>query len=435
MNKSLVLNSPNKAIDAEVYIPGSKSFTNRALICAAISKGESLIENPSKCDDVKVMKEALKALGVQIKEDEKGLKVSGGNFNSYKGEIDIGPAGTSMRFLTSLIAAIPGLEVELIGSERMHQRPIAILVDALKDVGADIEYLEKEGCPPLKIKGKKLKNLSQIELSGSISSQYISSLLLTSPLFGGVKLKIKEKLVSKPYLELTIDCMKSFAVQVNFNNQDEFLVEEKSYYKANNYAVEGDATGACYFWAIAAATAGKIRTYNVPANSKQADLKCLPLLEEMGCKVSSGQDGAQFWVEVIGPKELLPINADFNDMPDSAQTFAVLASFANGVSNLTGLETLRIKETDRLSALKTELAKVGVKTELGESSIRVLGSKVLPSVIKTYEDHRMAMAFSVLAARISGIEIEDSEVVGKSFPNFWNLLSDIGIKADIGIRG
>lgn len=407
--------SPRGLIDHVVNIPGSKSYTNRALVLAAMADGESVLEGISLSDDALAVIAALEKLGVNIRIDENNAYVEGvgGKFFPYHGVIDVGPAGTAMRFLTALCSAIENCEVVLQGSERMHERPISELVNALRSWGADIQYLEKDGCPPLKIKGGSLNFSQFLTMKGSVSSQFFTALLLLAPLAKRVNIVVDGEQISKSYIDMSLGILEDFGLQVSNNEYRSYEVFGDV--ESMQYQVEGDASGASYFWGMAAINGGRVRVENISVDSMQGDIYFPSILESMGCKVRKRED----WIEVQGPKRLNPTEVDMELMPDTAQTLAVVAAFAQGSTKITGLSTLKVKETDRLLALKCELKKMGIDSEIGDDFIVVHGGEPRGGVIETYHDHRMAMSFAMAASRIDGMEILNPEVVAKSFPNFW----------------
>ncbi len=379
-----------------IKIPGSKSLTNRALIIGSIAGGISTIENFSKCDDSMVLIKALQKLGVKITVFGNKLTVvgNGGKFKHFKGILDVKEAGTALRFLTALTHFVPG-KVTFKGSKRLMERPIKDLKRSLAGLGT-----------------------GKITIKGDISSQFISAILMVSPLVRkGLTIKVAGDLVSKSYVDMTIDIMKKFGVKVKNDHYKKLVVGKNQSYEAIDYLVESDASGASYFWAIAAVTGKAIRVTNVDPVSSQGDVKFPDLLEKMGCLVRKNIE--KKWIEVKGPRQLQGIRADMSLMPDTAQTLAVVAAFSKGVTVITGLGTLKVKETDRLAALKNELGKIGIKSSVTTDSIMVMGGCPKKAVVETYGDHRMAMAFAVANAKVPGLEIKNSSVVSKSFPEFW----------------
>jgi 3-phosphoshikimate 1-carboxyvinyltransferase len=373
---------------------------------------------------------ALQNLGVSVSErDDSTIVVEGcgGSFKQVNTTIDVGPAGTTMRFLTALCAAIPGIDVTLRGSERMHLRPIGDLVNALRQAGATIDYLLHENCPPLRIRSTSPLLGRGISLNGSTSSQFISALLLSSPLFAdGLDVTIEGTQISTSYIDMTIQSIADFGVEVFHDNYQRFYVSSGQTFYARDYRVEGDASGASYLWALAAVSGGSITVENINPSSAQGDIQFPTLLERMGCSVHTNDRS----ITVSGTKELRAIEADMTLMPDTAQTLATVAACAQGTTVIRGLSTLKVKETDRIEAMRTELSKMGIHADTGPDYIAVHGGTPKPARIATYDDHRMAMSFAILAARTGTIHITDPKVVEKSFPDFWSTLAFLGIRSD-----
>ncbi len=422
---------PVTSLRGSVALPGSKSITNRALIMSLLSEGTSTLINASDSEDTSVLLQGLERLGLKCRRSHEGLDVdgAGGALEPFRGVIDVGPAGTTMRFLTALSCFVPDGEITLRGSERMHQRPIGPLVQALRTLGADISYAGQSGCPPLLIRGKSSYKGGRVAMEGGVSSQFFTALLLISPLFDeGLELEVLGEQVSRSYIDVTIACMRDFGVEVENLDYRLYRVAPGQRYRSGRYAVEGDASGASYFWAAAALGGGRVRVLHISPASPQGDARFPELLREMGCCVRAGSENGVSWIEVEGGSKLQPISADMSLMPDTAQTLAVVAAAADGISRLSGLGTLRVKETDRIAALCRELAKLGTPAREGPAdSIEICGGAPLGARIQTYDDHRMAMAFAVMGARVQGIVIEDPRVVGKSLPQFWEMLRGLGV--------
>jgi len=386
-----------------VEIPGSKSLTNRALIMAALSSGKNIISNISVSDDSLVMVKALKKLGIKITREKNKLIVIGnqGKFKPFNGELFVGDAGTALRFLTALTVLVPG-NIVVKGSRRISQRPIKELERVLR----------------------KLKS-GKVSIRGDISSQFISSLLMIAPVLEkGLVIKIIGKLVSASYVDMTVDLLSKFGVKVVNHQNKEFIVKHQEF-KPIVYKVEGDCSGASYFWAIAAVTKQKIRVKNINPLSKQGDIRFPDLLKKMGCQVKKNIKDC--WIEVKCSKILKGINVDMSLMPDAALTLVVVAAFAKGKTRITGLKTLKVKETDRLLALKNELKKIGIKNRATDDSITVFGGSPKPAIIETYNDHRMAMAFAVAKSTMPGLIIKNPQVVKKSFPEFWEKFNSLNL--------
>ena len=407
-------------VNAEFDIPGSKSYANRALVIAALAKGKTTLTNVPSCDDVQHMIAVVKKMGVQIEKiDETTYSFIAPEKLRYDGDVYVGLAGTATRFLTSLCTLGVG-KIKIVGEKRLYERPMEDLIEALETnvdgiIQAENKTEKGERCPPLNIDSKGLKG-GEIKLKGDTSSQYLTSILLSAPYaYKETTIEIIGELTSKSYADMTLDVMKDFGVNVVNNDYKNFVVPKKEYV-GREYMVEIDATGANYFLAAAAIAKGKVKINNVNPNSAQGDMKFIDILEQMGCTITKGKD--YFIVENHGP--LKGINVDMNTLPDSAQTLAVLASVAEGSTKITGIHNLRVKETDRILAIQTELAKCGIKVETGEDYMIIHGGKPNGAQIKTYDDHRMAMSFAVLGLVVDGIIIEDPGCVSKSFPEFWD---------------
>lgn len=426
---TITLTPPPTPCHGSVTIPGSKSYTNRALVTAALAHGISRLSAVSLSSDSETMIEGLRLLGVAIHEPSSGVLLVeglGGNLQRRAAVFDVGPAGTTVRFLTALCAGIPGADITLRGTERLHVRPIGELVGALRQAGASIDYLGNEGCPPLRIHSTHPLRGGKISIDGSTSSQFITALLLIAPLFReGLTLSVTGERVSTSYLDMTLQSVSDFGLSVTHENYASFHVPAGQSFSSREYMVEGDASGASYLWALAAVSGGNVTVENINPRSAQGDARFPLLLEQMGCQIATAPRA----ITVRGPSRLRPIETDMSLMPDTAQTLAVVAACADGTSVIRGLQTLRVKETDRIAALHTELAKMGVRTEAGPDYIVIHGGTPRGARIATYEDHRMAMSFAVLGATVSGIEIEEPRVVDKSFPTFWETLASLGIRS------
>ena len=424
------------SLSETISLSGSKSYMNRALVLASLSSKPSHLKNPSNSNDSELLINALLNFGVEFKKSDGVLQVvpSINGLTPFCGVIDVGPAGTVSRFLTALIAAVPGTEVQLVGSSRMYQRPIAPLVDALRDMGAKIEYLKNEGSLPLLIHGRKLSG-GDVSIDGSISSQFITALMLAAPLYDNTLNLIPKNdvVISKSYLNLTHDTLSAFGIKNSSDGVKVEVVNEQP--NGIHYLVEGDASSATYMWGLAALTGGSIIVGPFSRKSLQGDAQFPYLLEKMGCgvfsKLSPSITGEQYLgIKGVRDRKLQGISVNMEDMPDAAQTLAVIAAVSRGVTEITGLSTLRDKETDRIKALQTELEKLGVPVKTGRDSITITGiesEEIQGARIETYDDHRMAMSFALLGAFVPGIIIEDPEVVKKSFPDFWEKLESFGV--------
>lgn len=407
-----------------VNLPGSKSVSNRVLLLSALARGITEITNLLKSDDTARMLEALSAIGVKYELSADGTKCKVyGNAGAFecveKLELFLGNAGTAMRPLTAVLCASKG-DYVLTGEPRMEERPIGHLTDALKMAGAEIEFLKKDGYPPLRIHGTGLKG-GTVEIDGTVSSQFLTAFLMAAPLAkADTVIKIKGELVSKPYIDITIGMMEKFGVKVMNNNYQEFTVPgNQTYVSPDTYLVEGDASGASYFLA-AGAVAGKVRVTGIGINSVQGDVKFTRVLCAMGAKVTIGDD----YIECEKGK-LKGVDLDLNDIPDAAMTLVPLALFAEGKTVIRNVANWRVKETDRLHAMATELQKLGVECVEGPDYLEIIPGKLKKYVeIDTYNDHRMAMCFSLVSFN-TGVIINDPGCCSKTFPDYFEKLASI----------
>lgn len=416
---------PSGPVYIDIPIPGSKSLTNRALICASLSKGMTRLTSASFSDDSRALSAALNLLGIPvvILERENAIVVHSGGARDSSGHFQMGNAGTATRFFTSLLCTGRGNYI-VDGDERMRERPIGGLVDALKALGADIRYQLTEGCPPLDLRANGLKG-GKVVIGGETSSQFISSVLLSAPAAeGDVEIQVRGELASKPYVDITLEVMKTFGVAVDREGYRRFRVSKGAAYKPGEYPIESDGASANYFLAMAAATGGKATVRGIGSSSKQGEVQFVKILERMGCAVAWGPD----WIEVEG-KPLRGVDVDMNDCPDSAQTLACVALFAKGGTRVRNVRNLRVKETDRIAALVKELSKLGAKVKEEADGFTVVPPAAFkPAEIDTYKDHRMAMSFAVAATRAPGVTIRDPECVSKSYPFFFEQLEAQGLR-------
>ncbi len=417
---------PIAQCQGRVVLPGSKSISNRVLLLAALAHGTTPIENLLESEDTDVMQAALKALGVSIHKRDGIFYVRGakGKIQNQQGEFFLGNAGTAFRFLTAVLAISSGNYV-LSGIERMNERPIGDLTDALKQIGAQIE-MENEGFPPLKIAPFADNGERKILLKGDISSQFLSALLMALPLTGkAFEIKIDGVLISKPYVAMTIALMQQFGVAVVEQNGVFLTPEHAKYQSPGNFRVESDASSASYFWALGALLSKDgVQTEGIPEHSIQGDVAFLNVLRKMGAVVFWRN---QRWGVRRGANGLKAITVDANDFPDAAMTLATLAAFADGTTTIKNIASWRVKETDRLSAMATELKKLGVGVKTTADSIAITPPEHFnfkPASIATYNDHRMAMSFSLFSAAIP-LRIENPECVGKTFPNYFAALHNL----------
>jgi 3-phosphoshikimate 1-carboxyvinyltransferase len=426
MSKMACIYPLEQPIEARVTVPGSKSITNRALIIAALANGITTLKGASDANDSVILIRLLKKLGVDVQANEDTLTVNGngGRFKSFTGELDVEDAGTVMRFLSALCCIIPG-EIILKGSERMHQRPIHGLADALKQTGVKIAYLDKEGFPPIKIKGGDFKG-GAIHVDASLSSQFVSALLMIAPVLPtDTEIICDGEMVSLPYIDMTIAVMKSFGVDIKHEDHKRYFIKGNQQYKGREYEIEGDASSASYLLALAAISGSTVEVTNLSSESMQSDARFADILGNMGCVVNKGKS-----ISVTGTPRLKGVEVDMNGMPDTAQTLSIVAAFAKGETLITGLSTLQHKETNRLKALRMELSKLHINCKADDESIRITGGNPKSAFISTYNDHRMAMAFAIVGARIE-VSIYSPDVVKKSFPGYWNTLKSMGVNVEL----
>jgi len=411
---------PIAKVSGEVNVPGSKSLSNRALLLAALAEGETELTNLLDSEDIEHMLNALTKLGInyRLSEDKTQCVVqgNGGAFNVAEPlKLFLGNAGTAMRPLCAALAA-SNVDTVLTGEPRMEERPIGDLVDALREADAEVTYLKNEGFPPLQIKGKTL-NGGEMSVDGSVSSQFLTALLMAAPLFSGdVTIRIKGELVSKPYIDITLDTMAKFGVTVENDNYQTFTVSgDAKYIAPGKFMVEGDASSASYFLAAGAIKGGTVRVTGIGQNSIQGDIRFADVLEAMGATVVWHDE----YIEVTGAP-LKGVNMDMNHIPDAAMTIATTALFAEGPTTMTNIYNWRVKETDRLAAMATELQKLGAKVEEGHDYIKVWPTDSLKlAEIDTYNDHRIAMCFSLVALSDTPVTINDPGCTRKTFPDYF----------------
>lgn len=416
MNKENFIEiKPSTSITGTVAAPPSKSYTNRALLIAALTEGESRIVNPLFSDDTRYMCEALNRFGIVVKQEKRAflLPGDGKKLSAPADEIILGNAGTAMRFLTTFSALVPGT-TRLTGGPRMQERPIEDLLVCLRSMGVEAKSVKNNGCPPLVIRGGAVPGGS-VNLAGDKSSQYLTSLLMCAPYFRkDTTINIVGDLTSKSYVDITLDIMKSFGVTVENEAYKRFFIEAPQSYQARTYSVEGDASSASYFFAAAAVSGGEITVTNLNPNSVQGDIQFVEVLEQMGCQVKKSAEQIH-----LKGNPLRGISINMNNMPDVVQTLAVVSLFAEGTTTITGIANLKIKETDRIDALAAELKRLGAMVETGPDFITIQPGAYKPALVETYDDHRMAMSFAVAGLNIPGIKIKDPECVNKSFPDFF----------------
>ncbi len=420
--------APAAGAVGSVRLPGSKSISNRTLLLAALAEGRTVIRELLASDDTARMLDALVALGLPPKSlggDDWAIQGSGGAFPVREADLFLGNAGTVFRPLTAALA-LAGGHYKLSGVPRMHERPIGDLVDALRELGADIRYLCQEGYPPLEIKPAEITPGGVVRVRGDVSSQFLTALLIALPMSGvETTIEVVGALISKPYIEITLNLMARFGVMVRREGWSRFMVPGKGYRSPGAIHVEGDASSASYFLAAGAIGGGPVRVQGVGHASIQGDVKFAEALEEIGARIAYGDN----WIEAAAPVsgKLRAFDRDFNHIPDAAMTLAVAALFADGPCTLRNIASWRVKETDRISAMATELTKLGATVEEGENWLRVhpLVNPQPMAAIDTYDDHRMAMCFSLVSLAGVPVRINDPKCTAKTFPGYFDAFASI----------
>lgn len=417
---------PRGPIDARPVVPGSKSITNRALLLAALGEGESRLRGGLESDDTVVMRRALEAMGIALRTETDAATGArdwlvggrGGRFVAPDHPLDCGNSGTTVRFLTAALT-LADAPIVVDGNARMRERPIADLVAALRALGADLTIEGQADCPPVRVHGGGLPG-GDAEIDGRRSSQYVSAVLQVAPYAArDVELGFVDGvIVSRPYIDLTLEVMRDFGADAAWIEGDRLRVRAGATYAARDYTIEPDASSAAYPFAAAAIAGGRATVAGVRPDSRQADFQILDLLARMGCRVTREGDT----VSVAAPDG--PLRAlgeiDMNDFPDAVLAYAVVCCFANGPTTIRNVYNLRIKETDRLSALETELRKLGVTAQAGRDWLRIEPGPMRGAEIETYDDHRMAMSFALAGLRIPGVVIRDPGCVSKTWPDFFD---------------
>ncbi|ODP26039.1 3-phosphoshikimate 1-carboxyvinyltransferase [Paenibacillus nuruki] len=418
-----------KLINSEIVIPGSKSFTNRALIIAALAKGNSFLKGILRSDDSYWCIDALRKLGVEIEVNEESVLVCGvnGKWPNEEAKLYIGAAGTIARFLPGALATSTNGTWTVEASKRMSERPIRPLIDALIDLGADITYLEREGYYPIEVHGNGLKG-GDVWISGSISSQFISGVLISAPYAKDpVKVNIKDHIVQHAYVKITIGLMEEFGAKVTYTHDLNNMIIENSQYIGKDITLEADASTCGYFLALAALTQGKIRIINIGYDTNQPDIKMIDIFEKMGCTVTRGDT----FIELIGPKQLKGgFDISMKELSDQTMTLATTAIFADGPIAIHDVAHIRTHESDRIKVICDSLSALGIQVEEREDGLTVYPGLPKPVLLQSHDDHRIAMSLALIGARVKGIQITDPGCVSKTCPNFFGMLKDLGLSVN-----
>ncbi|MEJ2730150.1 MAG: 3-phosphoshikimate 1-carboxyvinyltransferase [Deltaproteobacteria bacterium] len=411
-----------KIAGCRVTVPGSKSYTHRMLIAAALANGVSILENALVSEDTLFTMEALRQMGIQVEVNGIDVHVNGkgGNLEPCSEPIYLGNSGTSMRLLTG-VAALGKGTYTLTGNARMQKRPIKDLLDALQQTGIKARSVKNNGCPPVEVTGATI-SADQVDINCQNSSQYLSALLLMAPgTPQGLEIRVAGgSPVSRPYVALTVALMESFGIRLDREGYQKFNVPGGQLYRAGRYVVEADCSQAAYFWGAAAISGAEITVMGVRADSAQGDVRFVELLQQMGCGVSRESNS----IGVAGGP-LHAIEADLADMPDQVPTLAVIAAFSEGTTVIKNVAHLKSKESDRLSATVTELNKMGIEAACTADTLVVRGGKPKGAVIDTYDDHRIAMSFAIAGLNVPGVCIRNESCVEKSFPAFWQVFEEL----------
>ncbi|MGD9116617.1 MAG: 3-phosphoshikimate 1-carboxyvinyltransferase [Dehalococcoidia bacterium] len=412
----------------EVKAPPSKSYTHRAIIVASLAAGESVIENPLLADDTMYTADACRALGASVERRGNSLviKGTGGRIELRQEQIFVGNSASTFRMVAPIAAASPS-RVVLDGDNRLRQRPMGDLLSALQGLGVHARSLNNDGCAPIEIQGGDFK-ASQVSLSGEVSSQPVSALLMAAPYTRkGLSIRINGGLASRPYIDVTLDVMQTFGVKVANRDYREFTVEGNQEYRARNYRIEGDYSSAAYFFAAGAIGGAPLTVTGLNATSVQGDRYLLDILKKMGASVTYAEDT----VTVGGRDKLKGIDIDLSDYPDLVPALAAVAAFAEGRTRLNNIARLRFKESDRLNDTAAELNKMDIKTDVGTDNMVIYGSRPVGAAVASHDDHRLAMSLSIAALFAAGDSIVNgTEAVTKSYPRFFSDLTALGAKVE-----
>jgi len=412
---------PLSRCDGVVTIPGSKSYTHRALILSSLADGESILIHALRCEDTEHTAQALIKFGVPVSWESDAIRVlgTGGKYKAGDEKINMGNSGTSMRFLTALAGLKKGITL-LDGSERMRKRPMGELLKGLGELGVRAYSQEGNDYPPVIVESPGLKG-GTAKIRGEESSQFLSSLLMVAPYAQkDVSIEVTGSLASKPYVDITLDVMSAFGVGIRNQGYRSFFIKAGQRYLPQEYRIEGDVSNASYFFSAAAVCKGRVKVKNLNPATLQGDVGFLDILQRMGCDVTRGSD----WIEVLAG-DLHGIEVDMNEMPDLVPTLAVTAAFARGKTVIQNIGHLRFKESDRIHALAAELTKMGIRIGEGVNWLEIEGGRPHGAEIETYDDHRMAMSFAIAGLAVPGVKIKGERSVDKSFPEFWETLQTL----------
>jgi 3-phosphoshikimate 1-carboxyvinyltransferase len=425
MQDPLPIQPLSRPVDALIEVPGSKSYTNRALLIAAMAGGHSVLRGALFSDDTERMADSLRRLGIRVEEDEADCRFEvwgeDGRIPAREAELFVGNAGTAARFLAAFLAAGHG-RYRMDGDPRMRQRPIQPLLDGLQSLGVRAYSEAGTGCPPIVVETQGLEG-GEVTMPGDQSSQYFSALLMVGPLTRrGLVIHVEHEMVSKPYIDLTADIMRAFGASMERDAEYQLLtVPGQQEYGAREYFVEPDASNASYFFGAAALTGGRVRVEHLDRGSAQGDLAILDALREMGCQVDA-DDG---YVEVRGPRRLRGISVDANAYSDTALTLCALAPFAEGPTEIRNIEHTRLQECDRIQAAVSELRRLGQEVEEFSDGLRITPRPIQPATVETYNDHRVAMSFALVGLQVPGVSIADPGCTAKTFPDYWDQLDTL----------
>jgi len=404
-----------------VNVPGSKSYSHRMLIASALSSGECTVHNCLKSDDTHFTIKALEQMGVQIKDSNRIVSIKGknGRFDASPEPLFLGNSGTSMRLLTALAALGKGRYV-LTGNERMQERPLDDLLEGFGQIDVPVQSIKGNGCPPVEVTGREIRGGS-LQLRCGTSSQYLSAILLIAPCTReGIDIEVIEGPVSKPYIDMTIQVMAACGIHVERSGYTLFKVAGGQTYQPGKYVVEPDCSQAGYFWAAAAVSGAGVKVRDITLDSLQGDIRLLKLFEAMGCRVQQEDNG----IRLMGGT-LNAIDVDMSDLPDMVPTLAVVSAFASGTTRIRNVAHLKVKESDRLASVADGLTRMGISATCTDDGLVVEGGRPHGAEIDTYDDHRIAMSFAVAGLVTPGVIIRDKHCVEKSFPDFWEVFSEL----------